>query len=339
MLPFKIQSIYDIPKSGRVGVNINKVLKTEGNDLYVKNINHIDFSEIDTLILGHMYEITSSKLGFNLKELLCQLSNNNVNIYAYDDLNILYPELKETIDSCNIFTPSIAVNNNEYAPFGKLFKHSKPILGIFGTSSKQGKFTLQLILRDMFLSNGYSIGQIGSEPSSYLFNMDYCLPFGHDSTLNISDKQTIQLINKCLFDLCEKDIDIILCGSQSGTVTYDFGNINNYPLNQMNFLLATNPDAVILCINPFDEISFIERNINFIESCAESKVVALCMFPMDWQNPEWGIYSTLMELCPQKYENLKENLTNKLKKDVFLLGNKVDMNKLFNSIIDHFSNE
>lgn len=338
LLSFNIQSVYDLPKSGRVGMNINRLLNIEGDDILVKNINDIDYSEIDTLILGHTYEMSSSKTGFQINKLLDSASNNNINIYSYDDLSIIYPENKSIINKCKIFTPSIGHFDNEYIPFGKLYKHSKPILGIFGTGAKQGKFTLQLTLRDMFLKGGYDIGQIGSEPSSYLFGMDYCLPFGHDSTINMSSKQVIQFINRCLFDLCEKNVDIILCGSQSGTVTFDFGNINNYPLNQIDFLLAANPDAVILCVNPFDDLRLIERTINFIESCTESKVLALCMFPMDWQNPDLGVYSTLMKISLKKFTELKKLLVKRFKKDVYLLGYDSDMTKLFNTIVDFFSN-
>ncbi len=170
-------------------------------------------------------------------------------------------------------------------PFGKLYNYSKSILGIFGTSSKQGKFSLQLILRDYFIKNGYSIGQIGSEPSAYLFNMDYCIPLGQDSTLDSTGKQMIQHLNKVIHELCEKPVDLIMCGSQSGTITNDFGNIDNYPINQIFYLLSVNPDAVILCVNPFDSIMQIKRSIEFIESCTESRVIALCMYPMDWNNP------------------------------------------------------
>lgn len=51
-------------------------------------------------------------------------------------------------------------------------KTSKPIVAICGTSSKQGKFHIQLELRKRFQSNGYKLFQTSTEPTGYLFGMD-----------------------------------------------------------------------------------------------------------------------------------------------------------------------
>lgn len=49
-----------------------------------------------------------------------------------------------------------------------LYRISTPVLAVCGTSSKQGKFTLQLELRKRFCEMGYKVGQIGTEPNSLL---------------------------------------------------------------------------------------------------------------------------------------------------------------------------
>jgi hypothetical protein len=169
--------------------------------------------------------------------------------------------------------------------------------------------------------------------------MDYCIPFGYHSTLNLTGKQTIQHLNKVIYELCETPIDLIICGSQSGTITNDFGNIDNYPINQIFYLLSLNPDAVILCINPFDTILQIEKTIGFIESCTETKVIALCMYPLDWKNPEHGIYSTYIKISPEKFLSIKRDLEKKINKPVFLLGDEPSMEMLYNTTIDFFTNE
>ena len=81
---------------------------------------------------------------------------------------------------------------------------------MFGTSSQQGKFTLQLTLRDKLIKRGYRIGQIGTEPSSYLFGMERCFHFGLDSTCEISRFETIAYLNQVIEELSDQGAELIL---------------------------------------------------------------------------------------------------------------------------------
>jgi len=339
LVSFDIVDIYDSPRSGRVGARTNSLLDIQAREYIIKNIAELDYDSFDTFILGHTYDLSTANFKFNIGTLIDNLVKHNKQIYSFDDLSYIYPELHIDESHHNIYSPKVFFDTSKYIPFGKLYNYSKPILGVWGTSSKQGKFSLQLILRDYFLKNGYRVGQIGSEPSAYLFDMDYCIPFGYHSTLNLTGKQTIQHLNKVIYELCETPIDLIICGSQSGTITNDFGNIDNYPINQIFYLLSLNPDAVILCINPFDTILQIEKTIGFIESCTETKVIALCMYPLDWKNPEHGIYSTYIKISPEKFLSIKRDLEKKINKPVFLLGDEPSMEMLYNTTIDFFTNE
>ena len=144
---------------------------------------------------------------------------------------------------------------------------------------KAGKFTLQLKLREMFLSNGYNIGQLGTEPNSLLFGFDTVFPMGYNSSVKIKDEDCVNYLNNEINRMCEAEKDIIIVGSQSGTVTYDTGNLSQYNISQYNFLIGTQPDVVILCVNPYDEPDLIKRTIKFIESSVNKcKVIALVVF-------------------------------------------------------------
>ena len=102
-------------------------------------------------------------------------------------------------------------------------------------------------------------------------------------------------------NLCTKAIDIVITGSQSGVLLYDIGNMIQYNLPQFSFLLGTQPDAVILCINPFDEMDYIMRTKLFIESSVDCKVVAFVMFPMDIKDDWTGIYGQRIVITDEKY--------------------------------------
>ena len=208
------------------------------------------------------------------------------NIYSYD------PILLQDLPS-NVFFPQITKCDLPPDRFGKLYRIAKPVLGVYGTSSSQGKFTLQLFLRDIFMKLGYKVGQIGTEPSSLLYGMDYVYPMGYNNTVYIHDYEVIRFLNDKLQKLCEKNVDIIITGSQSGIVPYDVGNIVQYSMPQIDFLLGTQPDVVVLCINPFDETYYIKRTLKCIEACGDCKVIGIVMFPMDLKN-NWSRYQYIV---------------------------------------------
>lgn len=209
---------------------------------------------------------------------------------------------------------------------------------MYGTSSRQGKFTLQLELRKRLKKLGYKVGQKGTEPSALLYGMDYVFPIGYNNSVYLNDYEIIRYLNNKIQSLCMEEIDIIITGSQSGVIPFDTGNLVQYCLPQFRFLLGTQPDAVVLCINPFDELDYIMRTKNFIESSVDCKVIAV-MFPMDIKNDWTGIYGQRIALNDEKYSELSFNIYNKSLTLVFRLGNQDDMNLVVESIVNYFSHE
>jgi uncharacterized NAD-dependent epimerase/dehydratase family protein len=137
-------------------------------------------------------------------------------------------------------------------------------------------------------------------------------------------------------NLCERQSDIIIAGSQSGTVPYDTGNMAQYMLHQYEFLLGTQPDAVVLCINPFDEAEYISRTIKFVESAVDCTVIALVVFPMDIKADWTGIYGQKTPLTDEKYTTLKGELHKLFGIPVYKLGFTDDLEQLVNQIIEFF---
>ena len=252
------------------------------------------------------------------------------NIYSYD------PILLQDLPS-NVFFPQITKCDLPPDRFGKLYRIAKPVLGVYGTSSSQGKFTLQLFLRDIFMKLGYKVGQIGTEPSSLLYGMDYVYPMGYNNTVYIHDYEVIRFLNDKLQKLCEKNVDIIITGSQSGIVPYDVGNIVQYSMPQIDFLLGTQPDVVVLCINPFDETYYIKRTLKCIEACGDCKVIGIVMFPMDLKNNWSGIYGQRERIDNEKFIRLSSEINIELKIPVYCLGNMDHMTQIAKDIIEYFS--
>lgn len=221
--------------------------------------------------------------------------------------------------------------------FGMLYRISKPVVGILGTSSRQGKFTLQLKLRELLLERGYSIGQIGTEPSALLYGMDYVFPMGYNSSVYIQGFDVIRYTNYIINILCQKNIDLILIGSQSGTVPFDTGNIIQYNIPQYDFLAGTLPDIVILCINPFDDINHIARTIKFIESSVDCKVLSLVVFPMTIRDDWSAVFGGKKILNDNEFNNIKEELSQFFNVSIYNLGNVNHINELLDEIINYLS--
>jgi len=246
-------------------------------------------------------------------------------IYSFDKINL---------DSEYIFYPQI--NYSDDMNMGMMYQISKPVVGVFGTSSGQGKFTLQLFLRYLLMQRGYKIGQLGSEPTALLFGMDECVHFGYNNTNNLSGEQFVLYINQILHRISEKDIDIIISGCQSQTISQDFFSLDDITLRQYEFLIGLQPDAVILCVNPYDQLDYIKRTISFLESSVDSTVICIVVFPMDLKNRLLGIYGGREKITDGKYLNLKKNLENETQKNVYNLNNMEDLQKMVDQIIVFF---
>ncbi len=238
-----------------------------------------------------------------------------------------------------IFYPSVDDTNLPPNYFGKLFRISKPVLGIFGTSSKQGKFTLQMKLRKLFQNDGYKVGQIGTEPSALLYGMDFVYPMGYNSSVKLKEYDAVRYLNSCINQLCIDEKDIIIVGSQSGTVNYDVGNIEQFNIAQYIFLMGTQPEAVGLCINPYDEIEYINRTISFIESGVCCVVLGVVVFPMNIKDTWKGIYGIKEKITDDEFYDLKHRIEKEIGKCVYNLGDEADIERLYHSILDFFSEE
>ena len=335
LLPFEISNVYDVRYSGLVGSTTNHVLKNESlMSRTIENIDKIDWNVFDTLIIGHLEQleryIDKNKL---MEELLMKAIQNRKKVYCFDNVSRYITDDNRDY----IKYPAVTKENLIWNHCGKLYRYSKPVLGIFGTSSQQGKFTLQLTLRKHFLKEGYNIGQIGTEPNSLLFGMEYVYPMGYNSSVYIQGYDSILYLNYIVNELCKQDKDIIIVGSQSGTITYDEGNLQQYTIQQYNFLLGTQPEAIILCVNPYDEFNYIHRTIKFIESSIDAKVISLVVFPKDIKKNWEGMYGSKEAISDEKYEEIKEKLFNEFARPTYKLSDSTDMERLFTQIVDYYS--
>lgn len=335
MLGFELIDVYDTKYSAQVGAYTDKIIgETGGKNYKIKNIENIEWDSFDTIIIGHTKRLEEETCYHipSAKTIIKDALSKNKNVFSFDDYN-------DDINMCQkdlYYSPRImSQSDNETA--GKLYKVGTPVLGIFGTSSKQGKFSLQLIIRKKLLERGYSIAQMGTEPSAYLFKMDACYHFGYGVKTDFGTFETVSYLNKTMhyLDLLEKDI--IVVGCQSNTSAPAINHINDIPIAQTMFLYGTMPDGIVLCINLYDDIEYIIRTVNSMESQIDCKVIALILFPLTYINQNYGVFGRKRQITFSEYENLRDEIKTLIGIPVYILANEEHMNALIDNIIEHFS--
>lgn len=105
---------------------------------------------------------------------------------------------------------------------------------------------------------------------------------------------------------------------------------------QYFFDVGTKPDATILCINYFDEISYIKNTIYALMGLTDATVIALVMFPVTFSNECGGIGISKRIITKEEFELRAAELVNELNIPTYLLGNTKDLNSLCENIVDFF---
>lgn len=103
--------------------------------------------------------------------------------------------------------------------------------------------------------------------------------------------------------------------------------------------MSTQPDIVILCINPFDDIDYITRTINFIENLVECKVISICVFPMNIKDDWKGIYGKKYKITQDEFNIIKQNLEENICIPIFNLDEYNTIENITNIILDNFTGE
>lgn len=334
LLTFEITGFFDIKYTGQVGKRISQLIPdSDQSDVIVRNFEEIDWNEdFDTVILGHtklMAILAKYDFAMFFIEKCIQYRKN---IYSFESLVPYDPLL--SIAEIQSYFPRTTLENIPVNRFGRLRLLGKPVLGIFGTSSSQGKHTLQLLLRRYFLNDGYRVGQLGTEPSALLFGMNAVYPMGYYSTVELSGYNAVHALNEMMGVIEDTDPDIIIVGCQSGTIPVYPGSLAQYTTAQLEFVQGTQPDAYILCINLHDELSLITRTIGTLENLTGGKVIAFVIYPMHRTDTPWTGY----KVVPTKTDELEDFLID-LQKSLCIPGFilSAHMQDLFELVTDYFS--
>ena len=333
---FELIGIFDV----RYMRNIGKDIYVEGmGNFTIHSMEKIDWkSDFDTVILGHVDILSKIAQKDYLDYFVRMCIEHKKNIYSFDPV----PEdLKEKMIEYGLmcFTPEINSTNVPHSYEGKMRQINKPILCITGTSSKQGKFSLQLQLKK-HMSRRVKIGMLATEPTGYLVGAEVVFPMGYNSNVQIENGlDYISAVNYAMGEIEDNDPDLILTGTQSQTIPMQLCSTQDSMIFNHYFLLGANPDAIILVVNVFDEIEYIERTIRYLESVLICDVIAIGIFPIQ-RLFKWG---TLGDLTVRYDNMILENMKNKLikhtQKHVFIVDDEKDVHIVAENCLKYFTEE
>ena len=283
LLSFEIGGIADPVGKGLVGKDAGEAIGIAPVDVRIVPRLQDALKGVDTLILGYVDELARMANRDLLKESIQTALDRGVHVFSflpvpptmYSDLYVVARKKR-----LNIVYPNVSQGEVRHILQNPQKQRAVdvPVLGVFGTSSQQGKFTVQLALRSKLLEMGYRVAQVGTEHHAELFGMDLAFPMGYASPLELPLQVYVPYLDHKMKEICrKKEPEIMLVGSQSGTIPYDVVEHDTHSLPTIAFLLATKPDACILVVNSIDPDEYIRDTINAIQSLCKAPTILLAM--------------------------------------------------------------
>ncbi len=283
LLAFEIVGVADPIGKGMVGKDAGKVIGEFHANLRISPNIRRAMADADTLILGYVDQLSRIRKRDLLREYVQLALDAGCHVFSFQVLDpTVYGDLYELADKKGLRLAYPHVHREELAQaiqnFNALPPVDVPVLSVMGTSSQQGKFTLQLALRRRLIQKGYKVGQIGTEHHSRLFGMDAAFPMGYASPLKLPFQHYIPYLDYKIREICQRtQPDIILTGSQSGTIPYHVQEHSTHCLSSLAFLLGVKPDVCILVVNSIDAEEYIRDTIDGIRAVCKAPTLLLAM--------------------------------------------------------------
>ena len=287
LLTFSIAAVADPVGKGLVGRDAGTVLGLQPAGLPIESSLRGALEHADSLILGYVDRLSRAARRDVLEESVAAAVERGKHVFSLLPVpSKQYPAIhaRAARTGSRIVWPDLSA-----ADVIRVLQDPQaeepveaPVLGVFGTSSRQGKFTLQLVLRSRLLAQGYRVAQIGTEHHAALFGMDLAFPMGYASPLRLPLQVYVPYLRGRLAQICaRRKPDIVLIGGQSGTISYDVANPETHTLPTLAFLLGTQPDACVLVVNASDADGYIQDTMDALRALARSPVVLLAMGDRD----------------------------------------------------------
>jgi uncharacterized NAD-dependent epimerase/dehydratase family protein len=344
LLPFEIVAVADPVGKGLVGKDAGEAIGISNVGIRITSRLSDAIRSADTLILGCIDQLVRMSKRDLLRTSAELALDNGTNIFSLPPIRReIYPDIhrKAEAKNLNLQYPDISMDevasaleqSGEYGPV------DVPVLGIFGTSSQQGKFTAQLALRRQLIRRGYRVGQIGTEHHSELFGMDLAFPMGYNSPLRIPLQYFSPFLDYKMREISTRNPDIIITGSQSGTVPYDVLEPSTHSLPTIAFILGVKPDASILVVNSIDSVGYIRDSIDGLRVIGQNPTILLAI--SDKRKHTRTAYGRQIVTPDQMSEDEISKTLSRLEEEFCIpaisIASPEGQEKMANLVVDYFS--
>jgi uncharacterized NAD-dependent epimerase/dehydratase family protein len=328
-------------KNFKYEIDYPKSFKFKKN-IISRNLDEQEWENIDTLVLGYFYDhpfVGNVYFGFKLiKDAILK----NKNLFIFNNQKLKNHIDKKQFESYNghIYSPIINMElYHKIMSFDHLPKVKIPIIAVVGTTNRQGKFSTQVRLKEVFEQNGYSVSMLSTEPHGELLGGAFSFPYGFSSTVNIP---------RCYWRNCIKAIikgisyynesHIIFTGTQGGLLPQNNVSMGNETCS-LDFLLGVEPDSIICAINPQDTVKEIEKTTLLAKYYSNADVLFYTLTPWErnYQIIDNKVYANHKFLDREAYEKKKLYFKNKLGKEIINIMDDKDILKSITIIENFFS--
>lgn len=277
---YQIVGAVDYFKKGHIGRDIG-LLSNDGE--YGVKISS-DLGEIteeaDVLVIGYLDQICDKDQKFTQEYILeYNLQHKKLDVFSFSPVTQEWKDRYKEV-SVSLSTPYVF----NYESCEQLFRHvhsfvpiKKPVLGVFGTSSKQGKFTLQVKLRERLNQRNISCYHLSTEHQATILGADLTFADGYENNriMEIDTVTKIRVLKSIMtyIDNRSKD-DFIMVGGQSWLIPY---NIKEQTfIRYAVFLEATQPDCSIVVFNPLLDVEeYVKDTLAVLKSLYKCKTIAV----------------------------------------------------------------
>lgn len=238
----------------------------------------------DTLVLGYysdqMFE-SNIRYGRSLVD-KCLLENKNIFAFDFRLQSELQEHMRNHPYNGKIYVPGVTQRLfDDVMKFRYLPPVKVPVLGVIGTSNRQGKFTTQLRVKRIMENAGYRVSYLSSEPQGELFGANMTFPYGYQSAAHIEQEKWQFFLRTYLKGVSEfQRPHAILTGTQGTTIPR--GNrdlIIGNETDTLRFLIGTIPDRFICAVNPQDSIGYIRNVCKVVSVFCKASPIFFVMTP------------------------------------------------------------
>ena len=300
--------------------------------------------DVDTFVIGYPHETPFMTNQHRLTSLLKLVADGGKNVFAFSkELAREALELHQVSSKGGtVYEPKVGRQvATEISSLNLLGPVAKPVFGIVGTGSEQGKFSAQLRIKETLERRGYRVGWLSTEPQGELFGASFSFPYGFQGSVGLELDlwpSTLSGAMKGIEAILEPDI--LLTGHQAWLIPPTRSALMRERLRALLFLSGVQPDAVGCTVSPEDAIERVVDVVALMKSLYGIPVLFLLLHPVERTptSTKAGVpYLEKRRLCEAEWGERARLLTERTGLPVFDVMSVQDSKKILECLESYFA--